>query len=142
MNFAIGTWRGFYEFGAGYPLPYFAGRVEFEIELKEIGGQLSGTCRDFESEISDPLDSEIEGYAENNLISLRKTYEHSSLIEEDGSRTQKLNEKTVLFYTGQYDSKRDCLFGFWEISAEENAFVDDERFANLGGIWKCERINL
>ena len=97
MRSVVGKWKGFYEFGAGYPLPYFAGRVEFEWLLTGTNDKLLGSCTDTESEISMHMKSIIEGYAEEHYISLRKTYEHSVMIEENGELKVDLNKEMVLF---------------------------------------------
>ena len=140
MRSLVGFWKGFYEYGVGYQLPYFAGRVEFELVLTGTNNKLFGNCTEIESEISDNMKSEIEGFFEEGIISFRKIYAHTHIIDNSGERSVELNKEAVVFYTGQYDSENDCLYGFWEYSAEANGIIDDERFSNTGGIWKCIRI--
>lgn len=140
MRSIIGTWKGFYEYGSGYPIPYFAERVEIEMQLNGDNDKFTGNCIEFESEISDNMQSEIFGFVDDEYISFRKIYQDTFTIENNGEITKQLNKESVVFYSGNYDIKTDCIFGFWEYSAEENGLEDDEMFANFGGIWKCNRV--
>ena len=140
MNFASGKWKGFYEFGAGYPLPYFAGRVQFELILAEADTRITGICTELASEISNDSEARIEGFVEENFISFRKIYAHSDAINEDGTISRELDKENIIYYYGDYDPKADCMFGTWEISNEENGINNEGQFSTASGLWKCERV--
>ena len=47
-----GAWKGYYEYGEGYYLPYFGERVKIEVVLSQSTNKIKGTSNELESILS------------------------------------------------------------------------------------------
>lgn len=133
-----GDWLGFYEYGEGYLLPYFGERVNFRLSLTDTEESFEGTCIQDDSKFSIKEISKISGFVEDRIISFTNTYANYSEIDEESMEPKfKIIEgqEYQVNYSGHYDERFDCFYGFWEIQYH-NLEYEPQIF---GGIWKMKK---
>lgn len=135
-----GKWKGYYEYGAGYRLPYFSKRVETEIEFTvDNENKLIGVTSESSSEISVPLEGKINGFIDIDLISFIKSYSSYPQINSEG-KTEIIEGKLDIQYTGLIDNENQAIYGDWLI---EEKFINQDGFEDVEfftGIWLLKRL--
>ena len=134
-----GKWKGYYEYGVGYQLPFFGSRVEMQVEfVVDQEGKFTGTITEIPSDFSVPMDAKINGFIDIDLISFIKSYPSHFQINPDN--TMKVSEGSLdIQYTGYIDEKNHAIYGEWSI---EDEFTNEEGFDDTGystGIWLIKR---
>ena len=130
-----GKWKGYYEYGLGYILPYFGNRVELEMIVNvDSSGNITGSTTEVPSEFSVNVEASIKGFIDQDLISFIKTYPVLPSIADDG--TIQLTEGTLeIQHTGFIDRENQAIYGDWLI---EEKFINEEGYNDieyLTGIW-------
>lgn len=136
-----GTWKGYYEYGEGYLLPYFGQRVSFEITIDGDDHSFTGTTREEPSEYSVPSQASVKGFIDNNLVSFIKTYPINPIIDEHNQTIQIEAGQLNIEHLGIIDHAQQCMYGSWQI---EDKFVNEEGQQDInyvGGIWLVRKTN-
>ena len=131
----IDNWKGFYEYGEGYPLPQFGKRVSISVNLQGNNDSFIGKVIESNSEYSVPLEGTIKGFSENDFISFVKKYpKYPRLKDFGGSEIVMESGQLEIEHHGFIDSEFDSLYGSWSISEDGT----DE--TTVYGIWLLERV--
>ncbi len=135
-----GKWKGYYEYGIGYILPYFGSRVEIAVIFTvDSSDNITGSITETPSELSVDAVAKIKGFIDQGLISFIKTYPVLPEIADDGSIV--LKEGTLdIQHTGYLDIYNEAIYGDWLI---EDPFINKEgntEIEYLIGIWFLERV--
>ncbi|MDC8004161.1 hypothetical protein POV27_08875 [Aureisphaera galaxeae] len=137
----IGKWKGFYEYGEGYDLPYFAKRVGLEITFEGHNDRFIGSTREEPSEYSVPLKGTVEGFVEDGLISFIKRYPKKPVILERHKIGIEFEEgQSEIEHTGVVDEEHQAIHGSWTIYD----VVEDEQGTYeyaAHGIWLLKRVD-
>ena len=74
-----GKWKGYYEYGEGYFLPYFGEKVEFEVDFySDNGVNIEGKIHEIPSEFSVKEDSILKGFIEEEVLFFYKNLSYYS----------------------------------------------------------------
>lgn len=135
-----GIWEGYYEYGAGYPLPHFGERVKISVTFKGDNEDFIGVVSEEESEFSVPYKATLQGFCEEHIISFVKTYPVFPRIEEDGSTKMIYEERELdITHQGFIDSVFCSIYGSWQV---EDIYVDEKGKKHdfvCDGIWLLKR---
>lgn len=136
----IGNWKGYYEYGVGYSLPYFGKRVKIEVVFDGTTESFKGYINEEESEYSVPLKASIKGFSEEAFISFVKKYPGSPRIEEGSGRLMIDEGELEIEHEGVIDFENDSIYGAWFIT---EIITDEEGSFEMinQGIWFLERSN-
>ncbi len=135
-----GKWRGYYEYGLGYTLPFFGQRVDMEVEFKGNNDSFTGKVSEVETEFSVKLPGEIKGYIENDFISFTKTYPKTPRIIEvfNYGMNYEAGEAEIV-HDGFFDDTNYAMYGGWEII--DRSMEAGEYYQNNGqGIWMLKKV--
>jgi hypothetical protein len=131
-----GQWEGYYEYGAGYTLPYFGQRVKMTVSFEGTNDRFKGSIEEEETEFSVPHPATIQGFCEEDYISFVKTYPVHPFIEEDGESVKiDKNDNLEVDYQGYIDEENKALYGSWTIGqlfTDENGQLQE---SICEGIW-------
>jgi len=131
-----GQWEGYYEYGAGYSLPYFGQRVKMTVSFEGTNDNFKGTIEEEETEFSVSHLATIQGFCEEDYISFVKTYPVHPFIEEDGESVKiDKNDTLEVDYQGYIDEENKALYGSWSIAqlfTDENGQLQE---SISEGIW-------
>ena len=132
-----GDWIGFYEYGAGYLLPYFGQRVNFRLSLTDTEDGFEGTSIEDDSKFAIKEISKISGFVEEGMISFANTYANYYGIDEESMelKIEIEGKEYQVNYSGHYDEKFDCFYGSWEIQYHDLEY----EVQVSSGIWKMEK---
>lgn len=133
-----GKWKGYYEYGIGYDLPFFGSRVEMEVDFSESDSKISGTVNEVPSQFSVDASAKIEGFIEDEIISFIKTYPIIPLINADG-KTVNHEGNLEIIHTGFVDIKNNAIYGEWMIEEEFANENEHKEIDTLSGIWLLKR---
>ncbi len=130
-----GKWKGFYEYGEGYNLPYFGQRVTIYVTIQGHNDKFYGTVEEEPSNFSVPLKATIEGFTEDDLVSFVKRYPKRPIITEEGKIDVEIEEGiTEIEHVGIVDVKHKVLYGSCTIyDVVEDEFGTFEYTSH--GIW-------
>ncbi|MDT7832897.1 hypothetical protein RQM59_10935 [Flavobacteriaceae bacterium S356] len=135
-----GKWTGYYQYGVGYNLPFFAERVKIDVTLvTDSLGNIQGTMTERHDSYAVPLESSIKGFIDFELISFIKSYDASPEIKEDYSGIEIGKGSLNVDYSGLVDQKNGALYGEWVI---EEKFVNNDGQNDIEfftGIWMLKR---
>ena len=131
-----GKYKGYYEYGAGYELPYFGERVKIEVSIIGNKESFTGSVSEENNELSVPFDATIKGECEGDFIHFIKTYLVKPVISETDVNVMTIEEVQLdIIHNGVIDSKHNALYGEWTIV---DKFIDDEGIGQeyySSGIW-------
>ena len=130
-----GAWKGYYEYGEGYYLPYFGERVKIEVVLSQSTNKIKGTSNELESSFSVPLKGTINGVVKDDIISFEKVYPVKPVISNDSKKKVEFKKgELVIIHEGVIDSEFNSIYGYWYI---KEILKDDigEYESILNGIW-------
>jgi len=135
-----GKWKGYYQYGVGYLIPYFGNIVEMEVSfVVDSEGNISGSVTETPSELSVDAEASLKGFINEGLISFIKTYPVFPEIADDGSIM--LSKGTLdIQHTGYIDDYNEAIYGDWLI---EDKFTNEEGYEDveyLTGIWLLKRM--
>ncbi|ARN78092.1 hypothetical protein BST97_08820 [Nonlabens spongiae] len=133
MEVLSGIWKGYYEYGLGYDLPYFGERVKIEYHLDFKNFNLTGTTYEEPSEFSVDSKGSIDGFIEDTLVSFTKKYPIYPTVNENGSIELKPGE-LIVNHTGYYDRERQSIYGLWTINNPDTVNEEYE-MQQSEGIW-------
>lgn len=130
-----GKWKGYYEYGVGYLLPYFGNRVEIEVTFTVDNSEyITGSVSETPSDLSVDAVASLKGFIDESLISFIKTYPVLPEIDENGNVVLKKGTLEIQ-HTGFIDEEYKAIYGDWII---EDSFVNENgqtEFTDLTGIW-------
>ncbi|MGB5982529.1 MAG: hypothetical protein WBG46_10345 [Nonlabens sp.] len=137
MEELSGIWKGYYEYGLGYDLPFFGKRVNIEYTLDFKAYNITGKTQEEPSESAVDAQGKIFGYIEDSLVCFVKKYPVISKINENGIIEQQPGE-LIVNHTGYYDHKNQSIYGLWTINNPD--VQDDEYEVQQGeGIWLIKK---
>ena len=135
-----GNWEGYYEYGEGYILPYFGERVKIEVELYGDESSFTGLVTEEDSKFSVPLQGEIKGFLENELVSFIKTYDGNPTIREDQHNSLVIEKGTLeIEHQGYYDEKNQSMYGSW-IFEQQQEDEEGKYDAVMTGTWLLKKM--
>ncbi len=135
-----GNWEGYYAYGEGYILPYFGEKVAIEIEIYGNESSFTGLVREEESEFSVPLQSEVKGFSEGDLVSFIKTYDGNPIIKEEETNSLVIGEGNLeIEHEGYYDEKNKAMYGSW-IMEQQQEDEEGTYDAVLTGTWMLRKV--
>ncbi|MEQ6124741.1 hypothetical protein AAON49_11100 [Pseudotenacibaculum sp. MALMAid0570] len=134
-----GKWKGYYEYGDGYALPYFGSKVEIEVIISlDKEGRLNGSVNEIQSPFSVPMKAEITGFIDQDLISFIKKYDAYPFINENNECEINSDRKLEIPHNGYIDIKNNAIYGTWSI--EDPYEQDGHQYIDfLSGIWLLKR---
>ncbi len=131
-----GKYIGYYEYGAGYELPYFGERVKIEVTISGNRKGFTGTITEEASDISVPFEATIKGDCEGNYIDFIKTYPVKPIISDSKSNDLVIEDGQLeIIHNGFIDVKFNAIYGQWTIVDQ---FINDEGVEQdfySSGIW-------
>jgi len=133
-----GTWEGYYEYGAGYILPFFAQRVKIIVRIQEHDGSFTGTSDEEESQFSVPYQSIIKGFRDQDLISFVSTYPIKPILSEDETKTEIKEGQHEVEHTGYFDEQNGAMYGTWIIIDNRLNEFEEGKFCE--GIWLLKQV--
>lgn len=135
-----GKWKGYYEYGVGYDLPFFGSRVEIEVTfIVDNEERITGTISETPSEFSVNENNTIKGFIHENLISFIKSYSIYPQINPKDNTVEISEGSLEIQHTGFIDEKNEAIYGEWLI---EEQFVNEEGSNDVDfftGIWLLKR---
>lgn len=138
-----GTYDGFYEYGPGYLLPEFGKCVQFQVEITEENGTITGKVKEEESEFSVHHPAEIKGHIEDRSIFFIKNYLPKTVDIEEIIDSAPLGQANLepIDHAGYIDHENKCLYGDWtiEIYIEREDGTREKEPYFLRGIWFLSR---
>jgi hypothetical protein len=139
MNIS-GKWKGYYEFGEGYMLPYFGEKVEFEAQFyQDSQGRIKGIITELPSKFSIQYQSTLEGFIEDGVISFIKRYPNTPEINDEFEKTTHRSGNLEVNYGGIIDEDNDALYGVWSIQEEFINHLGHNDVSFSAGIWLLKR---
>lgn len=138
---SIGQWQGFFKYGPEYGTIIEGNEAEFRLFIEEYNdGKFSGRIIDWDGLGADGEVSEMQGFIDGDLISFKKQYFRSFIIDEFGNTSveEDVPGHTVI-YEGRFDKKTNNFLGKWEIVRElsHTPYLTLEEV--LSGTWRMCR---
>lgn len=134
-----GKWTGYYEYGSGYELPFFASKIEIEVEfIVDNKNKVTGTIIETPSQFSIPEKAKITGFIDRGLISFLKKYDVYPQINENNDGIIITEGKFEIPHTGYIHEEYNSIYGVWDI---ECPYEEDGQthMDYLSGIWLLKR---
>lgn len=133
-----GSWEGEYSVSVGDKGNEKWEYHQFQIELEDSDGNLKGTSEDL---TLSNIEANISGFCSEGMISFIKKYA-GLLYEENGEYyLDEGYDSTDIHYTGEYDSKKKCFEGTWEmeIGEEREGLQDSYINEQVLGQWYMKK---
>ena len=135
-----GKWEGYYTYGEGYILPYFGELVDITIDIYGNEKEFTGLVTEEESEFSVPLQSEIKGSLEEEIVSFIRTYDGMPTIKEQAANTMEIGEGSLeIEHQGYYDEKNKAMYGSFVVEQEQED-EEGKYDAVLTGTWLLKKV--
>jgi len=137
-----GKWKGYYEYGVGYQLPFFGSRVEIEVDFKVDNDEnITGTISETPSDFSVNAEATIKGFIDQSLISFIKSYPFYPMIDPENNKIEFEDGALDIQHTGFIDKENKAIYGEWLI---EEKFINEEGQNDISyetGTWLVRRID-
>ena len=130
-----GSWSGSYSYDA----EEFQGKtIRFQMILTENDEELVGQCQDSIKDGGIPVQAKLEGFVDDNFVSLVKTYPYLIYVGENG---EYLRDETQLHpeihYYGEFDN--GVLKGTWEMDLGSFNQGTDVVIQQITGKWEMKK---
>lgn len=140
ISLSIGQWQGFYQYGEGYG-EYLVGKeAEFRMFIEEYAdGVFKGRVIDWAGIAANGQVSILNGFIENNFISMTKEYPEPFVVDKWGNEVKGVKQKGhTVEYEGFYEESTNRFVGSWGIVSMVEGSVDIADSYTVTGTWYLE----
>ena len=135
-----GTWTGHFTYGEGFPESLHDKSTEIRIEIEETDDEFTGTYTESGFAANSDI-APIEGFIENDFISITKRPPRFFGIKEDGTTMyDDTLEHPEVSYSGYFNEESNCFEGEWEKTFDVELPNGKKVTAMVTGTWMIKKI--